>query len=342
MWFTALLLLAFGMLVCAAQRTAGVRRALLVGSFVAAVLAQSSRQNAITAMVIFFSALVLVAVERVSMGTDERRFVSGTVPRVATLAVTGLAATIAVTGALAATKSALGVKEAHAEQWLYIYDLAALSERQDRLLLGPEAYPAKDLRLLEERFTMDNVTTIVVPPNPLVPTPLSERGLDRVSREWREAVFGSPLDYLAIRWNLFMRQISITQPPTQVYHPVIDGNSFGFTIRFPDANDAAKRYVEAFADERLNGNLLHATWLYLLVSLVAAVILLAADRLALRLVGLMALTGIAYQVGLFFGAMGVGLRLEDPVRPLALLAVITAAAHLIDRRRATTRTASAA
>ena len=333
MWFTALLLLAFGMLVYSAEQTGRVRTALLAGSVAAAVLAQSSRQNSITAMVIFFLACALVVAERGSKERDTRWPRCGAMRRVGTFVLAGFASTIAVAGALAVMKPALGVKEAHSEQWLYIYDLAALSERQDRLLLGPEAYPANDLRLLEERFTPDNVTTIVVPPNPVVPTPLSERGLEEVSEEWREAVFGSPVDYLAVRWNLFLRQIAVTQPPTQVYHPVIDGNSFGFTIRFPGANGVAKGYVEAFADDRLNGNLLHATWLYLLISLVAAVILLSARRIALKLVGLMALTAIAYQAGLFLGAMGVGLRLEDPVRPVALLAAIVAAVHFVEQRR---------
>jgi hypothetical protein len=336
-WFTALLVLAFGLLVRATQRTGRAQIALLVGALVAAILAQASRQNAITAMVVFFAGAAFFvytrwgAVWRVADQLRSRRWML-----IGGYAVCGVLASVLVAGALAIGRPAFGIQTQHPEQWLYIYDLAELSQREDRVLFSRSVFPAHDLAVLEQRSARDNVVPLVVPPDPPIVTPLPEAGFDRLSRDWREAVLDDPLEYLDVRWDLFMRQIAVTQRPTQIYHPVIDGSTLGYQIRFPDANNAAKDYVEAFADDRLNGNLLHATWLYLLIALGAAVILLRSGPPALKIVGLMAVAALLYQVGLFLGATGVGLRLEDPARIMALLAAIVAGASLVYRRRLTT------
>jgi hypothetical protein len=334
-WFTALLVLAFGLLVRASQRTGRVQIALFAAALGVAVLAQASRQNAITAMVVFFAAAAFFAYTRWGAGWRwAERLRSTRWRRVGGYAVGGVLASVLVAGAFAIGRPAFGVQSQHPEQWLYIYDLAELSQREDRVLFSRSVFPAHDLAVLEQRSARDNVVPLVVPPDPPLVTPLPEAEFDRLSSDWREAVLDDPLEYLDVRWDLFMRQVAVTQPPTQIYHPVIDGSTLGYQIRFPDANNAAKDYVEAFADDNLNGNLLHATWLYLLLALGAAVVLLRSREPALNIVGLMAVAVLLYQLGLFLGATGVGLRLEDPARIMALLAAIVAGSYLIGRRRA--------
>jgi hypothetical protein len=332
-WFAAFLVLAFGLLVRASQRTGRAQIAFFLAALIAAVLAQASRQNAITAVVVFFAGAAFLAYMR--WGGRWRlaeRLRSGRWRRLVGYALGGVLASVLVTGALAIARPAFGVQSQHPEQWLYIYDLAALSQREDRVLFSRRIFPAQDLATLEQRMAPDNVVPLVVPPDPPIVTPLPEAEFDRLSSDWREAVLDDPLEYLDVRWDLFMRQIAVTQPPTQIYHPVIDGSTLGYQIRFPDANNIAKDYVEAFADDRLNGNLLHATWLYLLIALSAAVVLLQSREPALNIVGLMAVAALLYQIGLFLGATGVGLRLEDPTRMMALLAAIVAGASLLRRR----------
>jgi hypothetical protein len=315
-WFTALLVLAFGLLVRATQRTGRVQIGLFVGALLAGILSQASRQNAITAMVVFFAAAAFVAYIRWGSGWHlPERLRNGRWRRVGGYALCGVLASVLVAGALAIGRPAFGVQAQHPEQWLYIYDLAEMSQREGQVLFS---------------------RSVFLPPDPPIVTPLPEADFDGLSGDWRDAVLDHPLEYLDVRWDLFMRQIAVTQPPTQIYHPVIDGSTLGYQIRFPDANQAAKDYVEAFADDTLNGNLLHATWLYLVIALGAAVVLLRSKEVALKIVGLMAVAALLYQVGLFLGATGVGLRLEDPARIMALLAGIVASASLIRRRRATT------
>jgi hypothetical protein len=334
MWFTALIVLAFGLLVRASQRDGRSQLLLLTAALAAGGLAQASRQNAITAVVAVFAGAAFVAYLRWGAGWRlARLFRTARWRRIGGYAVAGILASGLVAGALAVAKPAFGIHSAHPEQWVYIYDLAALSQREDRVLFSRSAFPANDLAVLEQRFSPDNVVPLVVPPDPPIVQPLSERAFDRLSGDWREAVLENPLEYLDVRWDLFMRQVAVTRPPTWIYHPVIDPNSFGYEIRFPEANDIAKDYVETFADDNLDGNLLHATWLYLLIALGAVAVLLRAPEPALNIVGLMAMAALLYQIGLFLGATGVGLRLEDSARIMALLAAIVAGASLITRRR---------
>jgi hypothetical protein len=310
---------------------------LLTAAVVAGVLAQASRQNAITAVVALFAGAAFLAHLRWGAGWRLRKHLrTRRWSRIGGYAVAGILASGIVAAALAVAKPAFDVHSSHPEQWVYIYDLAVLSQREDQVLFSRSAFPANDLAVLEQRFSPDNVVPLVVPPDPPIAQPLSEDAFHRLSEDWRDAVLDNPLEYLDVRWDLFMRQIAVTQPPTWIYHPVIDPNSFGYQVRFPDANDAAKDYVEAFADDNLNGNLLHATWLYLLIALGTAVVLLRSREPALKIVGLMSVAALLYQVGLFLGATGVGLRLEDSARIMALLSAIVAGAYLVKRRRSTT------
>jgi hypothetical protein len=334
MWFATLLLAGFGCLIAAAARPGRAQIAFLVTGIVACALAQAARQNGITATAVcFIAAAMVIRSRRVATGRAQESSDDSRARRVGGYMVAGALASVAVVGVLAAAKPLFSVQSAHPDQYLYIYDLAALSLHDERVLFAPSTYPKQDLPTLKARFAADNVVPLVVPPDPPVTTPLPERGFAQLKRRWKDAVLDEPLEYLDIRTDLFLRQLAITQKPTQIYHPVIDGNPFGYSIRFTGPSHVAKSYVEAFADPQLNGDILHATWIYLLIAGWAAVILLRAPTLALKIAGLLAVAAITYQVGLFLGATGVGLRLEDPTRMMALFAGIVAAGHLITRRR---------
>jgi hypothetical protein len=342
MWFTAVLVLAFGLLVRATQRSGWRQVAFLAASVVAAVLAQAGRQNSITSMVVFFAGAAAVAYLR--WGTRWRwaqGLGSARWRRLGGYAVVGVVASLVVAASLSVAKPALGVRSVHPEQYTYIYDLAALSKREGRVLFSREVFPANNLALLEQGLVYDSVVPLVRQPNPAIATPLPEEQVDQLRDDWRDAVLDTPLEYLDIRWERFMRQLAITEPPRLIYQPGIIRNNLGYQIHFLTANKAARDYVEAFADEDLNGTVLHAPWLYLLIALGAAVILLRSRAPALKIVGLMALAAITYQVGLFFAATNIPVRYEEPARFMALLAAIVAGASVISRYRLTIRASAA-
>jgi len=108
------------------------------------------------------------------------------------------------------------------------------------------------------------------------------------------------------------------------------------------AEDRARDYVEAFAAPVLDGGIVHRVWIYLLLALAAAVVLLRRRApVVLRCVGALGLAALTYQIGLFFLAMGVQYRLENPSVVIGLLCaavLLRLAASEVQRRRSLART----
>ena len=160
-------------------------------------------------------------------------------------------------------------------------------------------------------WNIDNMNGYVFSTPAPIPTPLPDEGVAALRESWTDAVGNDPLQYLDVRVDLFLRQLTITRSAIWTYHPVIDPNPFGYVVRFPGPNSAAKDYVETFASPRLDGGWIYSVWAYLLLAVAAAAVLLRRSRgAALATVGALSLAALTHQAGLFLGALGTGYRYE--------------------------------
>ena len=159
------------------------------------------------------------------------------------------------------------------------------------------------------------------------------------------AIEESPGTWLALHWEEFLRQISITRKANVIMQAPISHNSLGLHQSFPSLDNAASSYVFAFSGEGgevPQGSVIQDVWIYLLVALVGAVVMLRRWREPRMLVlGGLALSALAYQIGVFF-SLGVEYRLELPAVAIGLVTLFAGARLLLverlrsrQRRRAT-------
>jgi hypothetical protein len=169
----------------------------------------------------------------------------------------------------------------------------------------------------------------------LITTP---EALDELGSDWREEVRERPAAYLAVRWTLFQRILGISHRPTYVLHPGVDGNTFGFAIANPRANEAFRDYEGWFAadDTFATGSDLFRPWIWLSLGLVASGLLLVpretrARRGALE-VGLAVVGALAYECTFAPLAMGESFRYSYPAVVVSVVGVVFAAATLVTKR----------
>jgi hypothetical protein len=349
-WFAALLVLAFGLVVRAAQRPWPVQARYLGLAIVAAWLALAARQNAAAAVALACIAItaLFLAHRRASVGAaaGSRRY--GLLGAIGG----GILLTLALIGTQLAASAALGVRDVHPETTLLIYDLGAISEREDESLFPPELMPESDLATVEEAFTVDSMLGFVyAPPNPLGATTgypeVRDEPAAAIRDAWWEAVTDHPGQYLSGRSTLWLRQIGLTRDALWSFPPVsLENGGFGF--EFPDLYEGAMSYVEAFTSndgptvyDQSNGSLIFSPWIYLLAALLGALLLLRRGRdVALIVVGALAASALTYQLGLFLGAMGTRFRFEFPCVVIGMLAAAVLLRLAWGRRRARSASAS--
>jgi hypothetical protein len=333
-WFIGFLLLAFGLLVTVPGTTARARTALLAGVLVAAWLALAARQNAAPAVVMATIAW---------FGMVWRPKTARRVGNAVVVVAAGLGVTIALMATQAAATMALGVDDAHPAQYLYTYDIGSISHREHENLFPANVVPKRGMTAIDQHFTVNDVVPMLVGPGHPVEPDLSDKQADSLSDAWRTTVLDHPLDYLDTRWDIYWRQVALTQPAIQIYHPIIDENPFGLTIKFPGLNKTAKDYVEAFADPGYNGDVLFTVWVYLLAALAIGIYLVMRGRSAVeRTIGAFGFGAVTFQAGIAAGAMGVAYRLEFPAVVIGLLSILLLLGVLVTRRRTTAAEAAVA
>lgn len=320
MWFTTTLLLAFGLLVRASQRPWATGRWYVLASLLSAFACLASRQNAAPAV-------LLVAVTAVGLWLSQRDSWDrwGNWRRRITVVTAGGALTVVLLGIQFTAITAINPATANPEQQLHIFDLAAISAREKENLLPGSVYPYRDWRPVAQAYSPDTAGTIIFTNPPLIPAVNSKEAVEDLRVNWLSAIRRHPLSYLDARVEVFLRQVSLTRPAVFVYHPVIDPNTEGQEIEFTELNDVATDYVEAFTiNANLDGGVVHRVWLYLLLALAGMVILLRSASVPRRILGALAVSSVLYQVGLFFGAMGVQYRWQfgTVVIGLVVLAVL--------------------
>jgi hypothetical protein len=254
------------------------------------------------------------------------------------MVVCGIALTLVLMASQAGISAAIGVTHSHAEQYVFEYDLGALSKDDHRNLFPQSVVPRSRFALLQQDFSPDDVVAITFVPNAPISAPLSKSAEEALRKSWIKEVENHPFSYLGMRWTLFLRQIGVTRRPIWVYQPGIDANTFGYRTRFPTLDNAAGDYVKAFAEPNLDGTAVHLPWIYLIIAILGVGLLLRRSRgPAVMAVGGLALTALTLQVGYFFGAMGVQYRFEHPAVVCALIALAVMVKLAVDRLAARRR-----
>jgi hypothetical protein len=322
-WFTVLLVLTFGLIVRATQASGRSRWVCLGAALVAAWLTLAARQNAVPAVAIPCILITGLALAGRLSRADAPAWLSVRRWRqVAAVTVAGSVLTVGLAGTQWVASAAVGARDMNIEQYTFIYDLAALSERERENLFPPDVMPERGMRAIDAYWNEDSMLGYVFGAEPPIALPpLPEAAGVRLRERWLDSIAEHPLQYLDVRMDLALRQLAITRDAIWVYHPVIDPNDLGYAIRFPDINRAAKDYIEAFADPDNDGGWIFSFWAYQALALAAIVLLVRWSRgWALVTVGGLALAVLAYQVGLFFSAPVAQARYEFPVVVAGLVA----------------------
>jgi hypothetical protein len=337
-WFVALLLLTFGLVVRAAQRPWPARGWYLSFAVVAAWLTLATRQNAAAA-----AALACIAIVGLFLAHRRETPAAGREPDRASrwtglmgAVAGGIALTLALMGTQVLGSRAIGAENVHPEAPLYIYDLAAISKRERENLFPASLMPQRGIGPIDRTYDVDSMLNFVVSPPPHTIGPQFSRavGFPNVTgpvaaslrQSWWDAVTDHPGAYIGARWTLWLRQTGVTRNALSAYPPDTRGNG-GNPFGFPGINRRAMGYLEAFTNPEASfyghagGDLLFTTWVYLLACLIAALVLLRRRRaLPLVVVGVLALSALTYQVGLFVGALGTRFRFEYPCVVIGMLA----------------------
>lgn len=284
-WFVDLMLLSVGALRLAHQRR---HRGWLVAAGLCLWLALAARQNGVFAVIVLAAALLGV--------NRALRQTAGYVPRhrrgrrpagegaaaerrggrVGTALWRLMAPGLLVTGFVISQFAIIAiapVQSLHPEQAVYIYDLAALSVRNDEILLDPEVFPSQDLEQLEAAWNPNDLGGLLFSQDPMIRFWLGADTVAELRDDWLDAVLEHPDDWARIRGDVFRRQSAIGQPSLWVTHPGIDPNGFGIHLRFTEAHEVLEDYLDPFiVDANNDGTALFSPFYYGIAGLVVALV----------------------------------------------------------------------
>lgn len=318
-WYTAATLLTFGLAARAVQRPdhRALRIALVL---IAAWSALAARQNAPPVIGLALLVVAALLLEGRVWGSRRRHVLA--------VVGVGLGLGLGLVATQTVARAVIGVSDVHPEQYTMIYDLAGISHRERVNLFPPEVMERRGMEVIDQHWNVDHVRFFIFVDNSPVIAPLAPEKFKRLREAWLDAIVDHPISYLKTRIEMQRRQLGIGRPAIFVYHPRIDENPFGFTIHHPGWNEAARDYIEGFADDYLNGRApFYVLWLYLLLAVVAGAWLLVKARAkpALAAVGAFGLSALTWQLGLFLGAMVLQYRFEFPMVVTSIVTCVVAA-----------------
>ena len=333
-WFTGSMLASFGAALATARSAPGARRrmwSVVLFALLWATLA--TRQNAAPVVGVALIAWVSLSGHWRWLGRFNRTDSPRHQPLIGRAVRLGVAAALllGLLGAQTLVRSVGGVQETHPEQQLFLFDLAALSVRENQLFLDPEFFPAQDLEVLRKAFNPYNSSTIVFSVNgnpPLTPSVPLDR-LSELRGDWLNAIRSHPASYLASRSKMELTQLAWDNKTAWIYHPQIDPNPWGYHFINPELQESMDEYLRASAaNDYLQGGWIYEVWIYLLITLLG-IGYLASGRHQHKLLGLFCFGSIAYHATIFFAIMGVEYRFAFPTVVLSLVVVAVATADLV-------------
>lgn len=310
-------LLAFGLL-ATAYRHPGRRTMLLAAAVAAAVLAFWCRQNGLT--VVF--AVVAFAMTSGRVATRRRVLVAA--------AVAG-ASCVALLGLTKVAYQALDVRSVHAERFLYVYDLAQISNHENRDLfsarllrereMGWVSWPV-NMRNVRARFRWENVISLY--PDNVAGTiafddeRIAAREAALLRHAWLDAVRGHPLVWLRGRVRMGLGVAGFLRPPTEAFIPLTTPDNIGYPLTYPARYDDAQAVLLRFVGPR-SWVALDLSWIYLVALLAAAVALWRRRASGWGLANPMAVAVLANIALLAVVAMASSYRYVSLVAPCALI-----------------------
>lgn len=322
MWFMSTALLTFG---CAARAIAAIggrRVAWLVAAVIAAWLAQAARQNAISVLFFAFAFVVWALLAELGDAGPWRRVRAG---RWRAVAAIGAAAVMSV--ALYAEQylqsSVVGVHRLDPAQALYIYDLEVLSHRLNRNLFPPSVLKTRGTAPIDAYYSPDDMIPMLLEGIGAPDWISAPHELAQLKHEWISTVENHPFDYLAERFSLLARNLSLTRAPYVVYQPNNFGdNSLGLHVEHPSLDRIAVGYIDAFTEGGYqNGSFLLDAWIYLLLATAGMVVIMRsrAPNTTRALFAVLGLSAWGLQAGLLFTMPGNQYRFQGWTLAVGLL-----------------------
>ena len=160
---------------------------------------------------------------------------------------------------------------------------------------------------------------------PLPPVPAAS-----LRQAWLDRVTGDPAGYLALRTELFGRQLALTRSARQVLIPGVIENPYGYAIIFGGLNSAALDYLGPFTEPHVGvgssshrstaGRCTRSGSICWWQRLPRWRLLRPGATRREPAVGALALGALALQTGLYVLAMGTEYRFEFPAVAAAMLA----------------------
>jgi len=348
MWFVGPFLMSAGIAVTLARRPPrrrAVTALLLLAGFLLGALATSARQNGFTAVAAVYAALAAVGLPL--LAGERRRWLAGARRWVAASVLGAAAAVVALGGTIAAT-AAIRSHHEYPEVYTEIWDLGYLSlKRGEQLIpsLPRDMQPTQTLAEVRDRW---------LPTSSLWmrwsdglrrgPAAYDADAAAKLREAWKDAILDHPLTYLRGRLLLWKNQLGIGYTPWKTAIVRSTPNEWGYErAAFPFLSDAAADYARFWSTDHrpLPHSLVHHAWLYLLICCAGVALLLPRFPPATRICGLLAISGLTAQIGLFLLAPSVQWRYQLPTVYAALLVVCVAAALAWRAHRARRATASA-
>ncbi|SEH11743.1 hypothetical protein SAMN02745716_0866 [Thermoleophilum album] len=328
-WFAVFMTAAVAALAHSAHPSRRSSRRQMLALLIAAaclLLAQAARQNAFPVIATVVTAYSFLALRR-----------SGSHRSVIRLGIAGAAGLLSAILALAVTEGAkrlLPISRLHPEQALYVYDLAALSDRANTLLLPPRPR-MRTVGELRAKWVPESPRALLFGPDAPYPAPLSSRDVSELAARWRSEILHRPVSYVRVRTRLLLSLLGVSQRPVWVTHPGIDPNNLGLALHFHGANRVLRTYLGAFADERNNGSVIYRPMLWIVGAIALLAVLRRRTLERVYFAGtLFVASAIGYSFGLLVMAPVSAYRYGFPVLLFSFLALATGVLAAVGRRRA--------
>ncbi len=345
MWFVSACLLALGLAIGSLRWPRRVGIAAIALGVVLTVVATSSRQNGVTAVVPIAVALAVAALRLLPPDSALARL-SGTraalVALAAGVAVTAAGLAVSVVGTSAVTRV-----EEHPEVYTQGWDLGYMTVERDEQMIPslPRAMlPTQTIAEVRERWSP--TTSLYMRFDRTLtkgPELFDEAAARRLSDAWRTAIEEHPLLYLRGRFGLWTRQLGIGDTPWHTWIEGMAANDFGYDeTAFPGLTRTAVDYARFWSVDGPANGFIYRAYLFLLLCCGGLVLLSRRFPLAVRMIGLLAAAGITAQLGLFLLAPSVQWRYQLLTVYAGFAAVCVAVTVVLRARAAAPVSASGA
>lgn len=335
-WFLAFVLLAAGSLVRLSRGDLKHRNIWRAFAVLMMFFACAARQNGVFAVLPLAIGFFWVeAIPTVEFGRPSK----AAFMRVAIISAKGTLLAFAIFLSLFAGQRALSIEKTHPEIFLYVYDLAGVTQMTGEMQFSKTSFPAQNMDLINSTTIYGRRGLMFVHPDRIA-YPMGDEQYQAIKSDWQEMIRNHPLIYAKYRMLALAHQLGIRGEQIWVYHPQIDANELGMAFVFPELQRKATRYAGVLADEANNGSFIYRAWIYLLGALIAMVVIFRSRFMDSRQKAAQiahGMTAFTMQIGLLMATLEVEIRYERQPRASAIVLMVIGGAllwkELRDRRQ---------